>query len=108
MQGFHFNQWHVTVKNQHGIGFDEGDSLGHGVTGSQLFVLQDEIQIISGQTLTDRIGTMADHYMNVLWIKLSGAVDNMTQHRVACDRVKDFRQRRAHAGALTGSENNDF
>jgi hypothetical protein len=51
---------------------------------------------------------MADHHVDALWIKLSGAVDNMAEHRVAGNRVQDFRQGRTHARALASSENNDF
>ncbi|KIH80786.1 hypothetical protein UCMB321_5511 [Pseudomonas batumici] len=32
----------------------------------------------------------------------------MSQHRIARDRVQHFRQRRAHTGALTRREDNDF
>jgi hypothetical protein len=108
LQGFRFNQRHITVQNQHGVGLDEGYSLGHGVTGAQLFVLKDEIQIVSGQALTHGIGAMADHHVDALWIKLSGAVDNMAEHGVAGNRVQYFRQSGTHARALASSENNDF
>ncbi|MNI59881.1 hypothetical protein D3C85_1319190 [compost metagenome] len=33
LQGFNFDQRHVTVKNQHGVSFDERYSLGHGMAG---------------------------------------------------------------------------
>ena len=108
LQGFDFDQRHVTVENQHGVGLDERHSLSHRMTGPQLFVLQDEIQIISRQALAHRIGTVADHHVNALWIKLPGAVDNMAEHGVAGNRVQHFRQGRTHARALTGGENNDF
>ncbi|CAI8918266.1 hypothetical protein EMIT0196MI5_30348 [Pseudomonas sp. IT-196MI5] len=108
LQGFHFNQRHVTVKNQHGVGFDEGNCLGHGVAGSQLFVLQDEVQVVSGQTFAHGVGTMTYHDVDALWIKLPGAVDNMAEHRIAGNRVQDFRQGGTHARALASSENNDF
>ena len=108
LKGFDFDQRHVTVKNQHGVGLDERHGLSHGMAGAQLFVLQDEIQIIRRQAFTHRIGTMADHDVDALWIKLPGAVDNMAEHRIAGNRVQDFRQRRTHASALTGSEDNDF
>ncbi|MNG14667.1 hypothetical protein D3C84_984400 [compost metagenome] len=78
------------------------------MAGAQLFVLEDEVQIVSGQALAHHIRTMADHHVNALWIKLSGAVDNMAKHRIAGNRVQDFRQGRTHAGALASSEDNDF
>ena len=108
LQGFDFNQRHVTVENQHGVGLDERHGLSHRMAGPELFVLQDEIQIIGRQTLTHRIGAMADHDVDALWIKLPGAVDNMAEHRVAGNRMQNFRQRRTHASALTSSEDNDF
>ncbi|KDD66880.1 hypothetical protein V466_21520 [Pseudomonas mandelii PD30] len=74
----------------------------------KLFVLQDEIQIISRQTLAHCLGTMTDHYVDALWIKLPGAVDNMAEHRVAGNWMQHFRQSRTHASALTSSEDNDF
>ncbi len=60
------------------------------MAGAQLFVLEDEVQIVSGQALAYHIGTMADHHVDALWIKLSGAVDNMAEHRIAGNRVQDL------------------
>ncbi len=78
------------------------------MTGTQLLVLQDEIQVVRRQALTHGFGSMTNHHMNALWIKLSGAVDNMAKHRVAGNRVQNFRQCRTHARALASSEDNDF
>ncbi|MNG35235.1 hypothetical protein D3C84_1219230 [compost metagenome] len=50
------------------------------MSGTQLLILQDEIQVIGRQTLTHRFGTMADHHMDTLWIKLPRRVDNMAKH----------------------------
>lgn len=78
------------------------------MAGTQLFVLQDEVQVVGGQSFAHLVRTMADHHVDALWIQLPGAVDNMSKHRVAGDRMKNLRQRRTHAGALAGRENNDF
>ena len=108
LQGFDFDQRHVAVENQYGVGCDERNGLGYSMTSTQLLVLQDEVQIVRRQALTHSVGTMADHHMNALWLKLPGAVDNMAKHRVARHRMKHFWQGRTHAGALTGGEDNDF
>ena len=108
LKGLDFDQRYVTVKNQDGVGLNEWHCLSNRVASTQLFVLQDEIQIIGCQSLTYRVGTMADHHVDALWIKLPSAVDNMAKHRVAGNRMQNFRQCRTHASALAGSEDNNF
>ena len=108
LQGFDFDQWHVAVKDQHGVGIDERHGLSGGVACAQLLVLKHEIQVISSQALTHHFSAVTDHHMNALWIKLTSAVDNMAEHGVAGNRVQDLGQRRAHTSALTGREDNDF
>ncbi|MNF88141.1 hypothetical protein D3C84_706280 [compost metagenome] len=108
LKRFDFDQRHVTVEHQHRVGFNKWHRLSHRVACTQLLVLQNEIQIIRCQTFTHSIGAVTDHHMNALWIKLPGAVDNMTQHRVTGNRVQNFWQSRAHARALASSEDNDF
>ncbi|MNR41051.1 hypothetical protein D3C85_1593960 [compost metagenome] len=108
LEGFDLDERHVTVENQNSVGFDERYGLGHGMAGAELFVLKDKIQIIGGQAFTHRFSAMADHDVDTLRIKLPGAVDNMAEHRIACNWMQDFWQCRTHARALTGSEDNDF
>ncbi|MNI34516.1 hypothetical protein D3C73_885070 [compost metagenome] len=108
LQGIDFDQRHIAIKHQHGVGLNERHGLSNGVTGTQLLILQDEVQIIRRQTFAHGIGAVADHHVNALWIKLPGAVDNMAEHGVAGNRVQNFRQSGTHARALASSENNDF
>ncbi|MNL22593.1 hypothetical protein D3C87_1439450 [compost metagenome] len=108
LQGFDFDQRHVPVEDQHGVGSNERHRLSGGVAGAELLVLQDEIQIVGSQSLAHHVGAVTDHHMNALRIKLPGAVDNMTQHGVAGNRMQHFRQCRTHTSALTGREDNDF
>ncbi|MNO05134.1 hypothetical protein D3C81_2263980 [compost metagenome] len=75
---------------------------------TQLFVLQDEIQIVGGQALTNKLRAVPDNHVNTLWLKLAGAVDNMAEHGIAGHRVQHLGQGRTHAGALAGGENNDI
>ncbi|MNN82498.1 hypothetical protein D3C81_1994370 [compost metagenome] len=92
MQGLDFDQRHIAVENQYGVGRDERHSLGHGMPGTQLLVLQDKIQVIRRQALTHGVGTMADHHVNALGLELPGAVDNMAKHRVTCHGMKHLGQ----------------
>ncbi|MNE25192.1 hypothetical protein D3C80_1185140 [compost metagenome] len=108
LQGVDLDQRHIAVEHQHGVGLNERHGLSNGVAGTQLFILQDEVQVIRRQAFAHRIGTMTDHDVNALWIKLPGAVDNMAEHGVAGNRVQNFRQSRTHTRALASSENNDF
>ena len=108
LQGFHFDQGHVAVEDQHRVGFDERHGLGGSVAGAQLLVLQYEIQVIRGQAFTHHIGTVADDDVDALRGQLPGAVDNMAKHGVAGHRVQHFGQGRPHAGALASGENDDF
>ena len=108
LQGLHFDQRHIAVQHQHGIGGQRWQSLGNSMAGTQLFILHDEIQVVSGQALANQLGAMANDHVNTLWLQLTCAVDNMAEHRVAGYRVQHLGQRRAHAGTLAGGENNDI
>ncbi|MCY1180793.1 hypothetical protein D9M73_212620 [compost metagenome] len=51
---------------------------------------------------------MSDHHVDALGMQLARSIDHMGQHRFAGDGMKNLRQRRTHARALTGSEDDDF
>ncbi|MCY1432024.1 hypothetical protein D9M71_480070 [compost metagenome] len=108
LQGLHFDQRHVAVQHQHGISGQRWQCLGNSMTGTQLFILHDEIQVVSGQALANQLGTMANDHMNTLRLMLARAVDNMAEHGIASYRVQHFGQGRAHASALAGGKNNDI
>lgn len=108
LQRFHFDQRYIAVEDQYGIGGDERHGLRSGVPGAELFVLQYEIQVVRGQAFAHRIGTVADHHVDTLWLQLTGTVDNVAQHGVAGYRVQHLGQGRTHASALACSENDDF
>ncbi len=108
LQGLHFNQRHIAVQNQHGIGCQRRHRLSHGMPSSQLLVLQHKVQVVGRQAFANDIGTMADDNVNALWIKLTGTVDNMPKHGISRHGMENLRQRRAHARALTCGENNDI
>ncbi|CAI8931470.1 hypothetical protein EMIT0P12_50140 [Pseudomonas sp. IT-P12] len=108
LKGLDFDQRHIAIENQHGVGFDVRHRLSNRVTRTELFVLQNEIQVIRRQAITHGIGTMADDHVDALWIKLPRTVDNMAKHRIAGNRVQDLWQRRAHTSALASGEDNDF
>ncbi|MNF81908.1 hypothetical protein D3C84_641990 [compost metagenome] len=90
LECFDLNERHVTVENQDSVGFDERYGLGHGMAGAELLVLKDKIQIIGGQAFTHCFSAMADHDVNALGLKLPGAVDNMSEHRVSGNWMQDF------------------
>ena len=108
LQGVDLDQRYIAVEDQHGVGTERRQGLGHGVACAQLFVLQHEIQVIGSQSLANQLGTMSDHHVNTLGLELAGAVDNMAKHRVAGDRVQYLGHGRAHACALACRENNDI
>ena len=90
LQGVDFDQRYVAVQHQHIFGGQKWQGLRHGVAGTQLLVLQHKVQVISGQTLADQFGTMADDHVNTGRLKLAGAVDNMPKHGITGHRVKDL------------------
>ncbi len=69
------------------------------MAGTQLLFLDNEIQVIRLQALTHQVGAMANHHMDARRAKASGGIDHVGKHRFASDRMQDFRQCRAHAGA---------
>lgn len=108
LQGRRLDQRHIAVEHQHPLGLDERQGLGQGVAGAELLLLQDEIQVGSGQALAHRIGAVADHHVDALRIQRAGGVDDVAEHGLAGHRMQDLGQRRAHARALAGGENDDF
>ncbi|MNE64166.1 hypothetical protein D3C80_1595610 [compost metagenome] len=78
------------------------------MAGAVLLFLQDEIQVVGRQALAHRLGAVADDHMDALRIQLTSGVDDMAKHGLAGHRVQDLGQRRTHAGALTGGEDDDF
>ena len=108
LQGLDFDQRDVAVENQHGVSGQCRQCLGNCVTGTQLFVLEHEIQIIRSKALAHLFSAVANHHMNPLWLELAGAVDNMAEHGVARNRVQNLGQCGAHASALACGKNNDI
>jgi hypothetical protein len=48
---------------------------------------------------------MANHHLDAVRLQLTGGVDYMPKHGLASHWVQHFRQRRTHASALPGGEN---
>ena len=59
---------------------------------TQLFGLQDEIQVRLCQPLAYRLGTMADHHLDAVRLQLPSGVDHMTKHGFASHRVQHLGQ----------------
>ncbi|MNM74023.1 hypothetical protein D3C81_857720 [compost metagenome] len=108
LEGRRLDQRHVAVQHQHLLGTDERQRLGDRVAGAELLLLEDEIQVVGRQALAHRFGAVADDHMDALRLQRPGGVDDMAEHGLAGDRMQDLGQRRAHAGALTGGEDDDF
>ncbi|MNQ92247.1 hypothetical protein D3C85_1076660 [compost metagenome] len=108
LERFHLDQRHVAIEDQHTLGSELRQRLGDGVAGAQLFGLQDEAEIVRGQPLAHRLGAMADDHVYALGGELAGSVDDVAEHGLAGHRVQDLGQRRTHAGALAGGEDDDI
>ncbi|MNE65594.1 hypothetical protein D3C80_1610810 [compost metagenome] len=108
LQGRLLDQRHVTIEDQHLVGLEERQRLGHRMAGAELFGLQHEVEVVRLQTLANPLRAMSDHHVNALGMQLARSIDHMGQHRFAGDGMKNLRQRRTHARALTGSEDDDF
>ena len=108
LQSLHLDQRYIAVQHQHGVGSNGRERLGHGMAGTELFVLHDEVQIVSGQSLTYLLGTMADDHVDTLRLQLARTVDNVAEHGVAGNRVQHLGQCGTHAGALACGENDDI
>jgi hypothetical protein len=63
---------------------------------------------IRNQSLTYQIRAMPDHHMDADRRQLAGAVDDVREHGLTGNRMQDFRQGGAHAGALAGGEDDDI
>ncbi len=107
-EGLRFDQRYVTIENQHPLGAERGQCLRHGVPRPQLFGLDHEIQVRRRQLLANPLGAVADHHMNGIGLQAARRLDDMGEHRLAGDRMKNLGQGRTHASALTGSENDDI
>ena len=82
--------------------------LGHRMAGTQLFGLDDEIQVVGPQALAYLLGAMADHHLDALRLQAAGGVDDVAEHGLVSHRVQHLGQGRTHAGALAGGENDDI
>ncbi|MCY1308274.1 hypothetical protein D9M70_582680 [compost metagenome] len=102
------DQRHIAVEDQHALGGERRQGLGHGVAGTQLLGLEDEVQVIGGQTLAHRFGTVADHHVDALRIELASGIYDVAEHGLAGHRVQYLGQSRAHARALAGGEDDDI
>ena len=108
LQGSRFDQRHVAIENQHALGAELRQSLGHGVAGAELLGLDDEIQVIGGQALTYLVGAVADYHLDALRLQAACGVDDMPEHGFVGDRVQYLGQRRTHARALASGKNDDI
>jgi len=108
LQGSRFDQRHIAIENQHGLGAELRQRLSHGMPGAQLLGLDDEIQVIGGQALTYGVGAMADHHLDALRLQAACGIDDMPEHGLVGDRMQHLGQSRTHARALAGGQNDDI
>ena len=108
LQGVGFDQWYVTVKDQHALGRQIRQRLGYSMAGSQLLGLNDEGEIIAGQSLAHLLGTVANNHLDAFRLQCTRGVDHVPEHGFSGDRMQNLGQRRTHARALASGENDDI
>ena len=107
-EGFHTGQRHVAVEDQHLVGVHLGHRLGHRMAGTELLGLQHEMDILGRQALAYLLGAVANHHMDLARCQSARRIDDMPQHGLARHLMQYLGQCRAHAGTLSGGENDDI
>jgi len=78
------------------------------MAGTQLLGLNDEGEIIAGQSLAHLLGTVANNHLDAFRLQCTRGVDHVPEHGFSGDRMQNLGQRRTHARALASGENDDI
>jgi len=108
VQGRRTDQRHVAVQHQHGVIVgNDGHGLHHGMTGAQLFRLQNPIDVfVIERRLHQRPAVTIDH-VDGFGSKLARGANDVLQQRLARQRLQHLGQVRMHPLALPRGEYDD-
>ncbi|MNS86492.1 hypothetical protein D3C72_1203980 [compost metagenome] len=110
LQGFGLHQRHVAVQHQGhvvlAVSIEQRHGLLHRVARALLRLLQHEVQKIrlAFKSLFDAVRAVAHHNDDARGFQLARAVQHMSQHGFAGQRVQDFGKVGLHAFAQSGGE----
>ena len=84
-----------------------GCAAAHGVARAEKFGLFDELHILPGEGRAHLSGFVANHHDDAFGRKPEGGAVGVEDHRRATHRVEHLGERRLHACALAGGEEDD-
>ena len=113
----HLSEAFSAQKRRVATGHEDRDALGfgdvllehlqrraHSVAGAELFFLEHKLDRIV-EHFFYLVGTMSDHNILILDLRLAGRLKNATEHWLSENAMQHLRHLRTHSGAFSGSEN---